>query len=181
MRNKRAPKTGQTGRRTIQRGSAVSIQRALRRDIPTWLQLRRLLWPGTSSGRHATEVEEILGTPGRSIAFFSCSVDGNVSGFIEATLRQYVEGVASSPVGYIEGWYVVKSLRGTGVGRKLVETAEAWAYSRGAREMASDTDLTNKAGQRAHLRLGYKPIGRLVFFAKRLRREDIPHDSNQGD
>jgi aminoglycoside 6'-N-acetyltransferase I len=133
------------------------------------LELRKLLWPGTSAGRHTTEVREILRTGRRSVAFFCSSSDGRLCGFIEATLREYVEGVSSSPVGYIEGWYVVKTMRGTGIGRRLVETAEAWAYSRGAREMASDTELANRAGQRAHLRLGYRPIGRLVFFAKRLR------------
>jgi aminoglycoside 6'-N-acetyltransferase I len=98
-----------------------------------------------------------------------------VCGFIEATLREYVEGFSSSPVGYIEGWYIVKTMRGTGIARRLVETAEASAYSRGAREMASDTELAHRAAQRVHLRLGYRPIGRLVFFAKRLKQENIPN------
>jgi aminoglycoside 6'-N-acetyltransferase I len=89
-------------------------------------------------------------------------------GFVEVSLRPYAEGCNSSPVGYLEGWYVAPQYGRSGVGRRLVETAEDWARARGCLEMASDTELHNTQSQRAHARLGYQEVVRLVCFRKSL-------------
>ncbi|MHB8778501.1 MAG: GNAT family N-acetyltransferase, partial [Anaerolineales bacterium] len=46
--------------------------------------------------------------------------------------------------------------------------AEDWARERGCTEMASDTWLDNEASIRAHLKLGYLEVERLVHFVKPL-------------
>lgn len=61
------------------------------------------------------------------------------------------------------------SRRGPGA-RALVAAAEAWARSRGCREMASDAEITNELSHRAHGALGYQETGRLVVFRKDLSR-----------
>jgi len=48
---------------------------------------------------------------------------------------KYADGSLSSPVGYIEGWYVDDDLRGQGIGKALMQTAEDWARSIGLTEM----------------------------------------------
>ncbi len=79
-----------------------------------------------------------------------------------------MEGCETSPVGYIEAWYVDEHARGQKLGRELILAAEHWAREKGCTEMASDTWLENEASITAHLRLGYSEVERLVHFAKRL-------------
>ena len=42
--------------------------------------------------------------------------DGSLCGFVEVGARPYAEGCDSSPVGYIEGWWVDADMRKRGVG-----------------------------------------------------------------
>ena len=83
-------------------------------------------------------------------------------------LRAWAEGCESSPVGYLEGWYVAEHARLHGIGGRLVAAAEDWARSRGCIEMASDTELANRVSEAAHLRLGYQVAARVTAFRKRL-------------
>jgi aminoglycoside 6'-N-acetyltransferase I len=94
--------------------------------------------------------------------------DGKLGGFLEAGTRKYAEGCKSSPVGFIEGWYVDADLRRRGIGKVLVQAAEEWAHSQGLTEIASDTWLDNEVSIQAHLKLGYEEAERLVHFAKKL-------------
>ena len=89
-----------------------------------------------------------------------------LGGFLEAGTRPYADGCDTSPVGYIEGWFVDEDLRQHGVGRALVEAAEGWARGLGLHEMASDAFIANEISLKAHLALGYKEKERLIHFAK---------------
>jgi aminoglycoside 6'-N-acetyltransferase I len=100
----------------------------------------------------------------------STSLSAGLGGFLEAGTRKYADGCKSSPVGYIEGWYVDADLRGQGIGKALMQAAEDWARGLGLKEMGSDTWLDNEASIRAHTRLGYEETERLVHFVKRLSR-----------
>ena len=90
-------------------------------------------------------------------------------GFAELSLRhEHVEGASSCPVAYLEGWFVDPSQRGGGIGKALVEAAAEWARERGVSELASDAELTNEQGQRAHEALGFREAGRSVHYLRRL-------------
>jgi aminoglycoside 6'-N-acetyltransferase I len=115
----------------------------------------------------ATEADALLRDPDRW-AVFVCDSGSGLVGFIETSLRGYAEGCESSPVGFIEGWFVAPGWRASGIGRRLMAAAEEWARSRGCSEMASDTQLDNVAGQRAHSALAYAEVERLVCFRKSL-------------
>jgi GNAT superfamily N-acetyltransferase len=91
-----------------------------------------------------------------------------LGGFLELGERAYAEGCESSPVAFIEGWYVDGDLRNQGVGRALVAAAEKWARRRGYQEMGSDLVLGNDISLNAHLALGFKEVERLVALAKKL-------------
>jgi GNAT superfamily N-acetyltransferase len=93
---------------------------------------------------------------------------GALGGFVSFSLRPWAEGCDSTPVPYIEGWWVAPDLRGQGVGRKLIEAVEQWCRSHGHQELGSDVELDNDASQRAHAALGFSPTMRLQFFRKRL-------------
>src|SRR4030067_65441 len=59
--------------------------------------------------------------------------------------------------------------RWRGVGRVLVEAAEAWARAKGCSEMGSDAELWNEESHKAHLALGFTEATRLGCFSKSLR------------
>lgn len=147
--------------------SDVTIRRAAPTDKPEWLRMRLLLWPfGTAEGFSA-DMNELLADPLTPV-FVAARPDGGLGGFLEAGTRKYAEGSESSPVGYIEGWYVDEDLRARGIGKALVGAAEDWARSQGLTEMASDTWLENDVSIRAHLKMGYEEAERLVHFIKKL-------------
>ncbi len=134
-------------------------------DLPAYRPLRVALWPD-SAGDFELEVFEILNAD--HLASFVAEQDGTLVGFAEVSLRAYAEGCESSPVGYLEGWYVAPTHRKTGIGRRLVEAAEDWARAKGCTEMASDSELHNIQSQQAHARLGYQEVERIVCFRKSL-------------
>jgi aminoglycoside 6'-N-acetyltransferase I len=143
--------------------------RTLRPDEhDAWLRLRERLWPDTAREELERELEEILSDAGRNSVLVAASPAGGLVGFVEVALRDWAEGCATRPVGYIEGWYVEPGHRLSGVGRRLIEAAERWARSRGCTEMGSDADLGNEVSSGAHRALGYAEVARLVLFSKRL-------------
>jgi aminoglycoside 6'-N-acetyltransferase I len=144
-----------------------SIRRATADDKPDWLRMRQGLWPDAPIEYLNFDMDERLADPDYAV-FIAAGEDGGPVAFIEAGLRDYGEGCETSPVGYIEAWYVDEDIRGQKLGRDMVYSAEEWAREKGCREMASDTWLENEASIAAHWRLGYEEAERLVHFVKRL-------------
>jgi aminoglycoside 6'-N-acetyltransferase I len=146
---------------------SFAIRRATYEDKADWLRMRRGLWPEAPVEYLTYDLDDRLADPDYAI-FVASEADGKLVAFIEAGLRDYGEGCETSPVGYIEAWYVDEHIRGQKLGRELIHTAEQWARERGMYEMASDTWLENETSIAAHLRLGYQEAERLVHFVKRL-------------
>jgi aminoglycoside 6'-N-acetyltransferase I len=136
-------------------------------DKAEWLRMRCLLWPEEDASRMGRELDGILADT-RTPVFVALRPDGRLGGFLEAGTRDYADGCDSSPVGYIEGWFVDEDLRGRGVGGALVRAAENWARGRGLLEMGSDAHVENEVSIRAHLALGYRDQEHLVHFTKKL-------------
>jgi aminoglycoside 6'-N-acetyltransferase I len=133
--------------------------------MPEWERLRHLLWPDLTQDENARNAEQVFNDDDRW-AVLVCESKDELVGMVEAHLRDYAEGCDSSPVGFIEGWYVAPEVRRAGIGRALIEAAEEWARSRGCSEMASDTQLWNVESHKAHSALGYEEVERLVCFRK---------------
>jgi aminoglycoside 6'-N-acetyltransferase I len=143
------------------------------RDREQLAQMRAALWPESSAAEHAKELESIL--EGKEfgtlpmIELVAKGSDGTLVGFLEVGLRSHADGCdVARPVGYLEGWYVEAGHRGRGIGRKLLEAAEAWAREQGCKEMASDALIENELSQRVHAALGYEVVDRCVRFRKTL-------------
>jgi aminoglycoside 6'-N-acetyltransferase I len=145
----------------------VVIRRAILTDKAEWLRLRRRLWPEADSENLASELDSMLQDEDAPV-FVAERGDAGLCGLLEAGMRRYADGCDSSPVGYIEGWYVDDDIRGSGVGAALLAEAEDWARERGFKEMASDTGITNEASRMAHVALGYHETERLIHFSKTL-------------
>ena len=143
------------------------IRRALPTDKAEWLRMRCMLWPQVDSLNLASELDSML-LDEEAPVFVAERSEGGLCGLLEAGMRRYADGCDTSPVGYIEGWYVDEDMRLSGVGAALVAEAEDWARERGLKEMASDTEIANDNSQQAHRALGYHETERLVHFAKQL-------------
>jgi aminoglycoside 6'-N-acetyltransferase I len=146
---------------------SYSIRRATPEDKPEWLRMRQGLWPEAPLDYLSLDLDKLLNNSNAGI-FVASDSQGQLIGFIEAGLRDRAESCETSPVGYIEAWYVDPHMRGQKLGSDLVHTAEQWAREKGCREMASDTWLDNEVSIAAHLKLGYYEADRLVHFVKHL-------------
>ena len=100
--------------------------------------------------------------------------DGEAAvGFAQCQLRHdYVEGTKTSPVGYLEGIYVVPSCRHRGFARALLRACENWAEEMGCTEFASDCELTNSDSYAFHKSMGFAEANRIICFTKTLSDEE---------
>jgi aminoglycoside 6'-N-acetyltransferase I len=146
---------------------SYTIRKATCEDKPEWLQMRQGLWPDAPIDYLDYDLDEVLEDPEQAV-FVASRADGKLVAFIEASLRDYAEGCETSPVGYIEAWYVDENIRGQKLGREMIQTAEGWAREKGCTEMGSDTWPENEASISAHKKVGYYEVERLVHFLKRL-------------
>ncbi len=146
---------------------SITVRRMTENDKEDWFLMRKALWPDAPDDILRGEQDGMLNNENEAV--FLAHMDGNIAGMLEARLRDYAEGCETSPVGYIEGWFVYDYFRGKGVAGALVAAAEDWARAKGCSEMASDTWLDNHQSIRAHAKLGYEEVERAVHFAKKLK------------
>ena len=146
----------------------VTIREIAESDRGAWVRLREALWPG-SLADHEAETRAYFERGAEAPIIFVAEAGGRLVGFLELDYRKYAPGCRSSPVPFIEGWYVEPAVQGRGIGRSLVEAAEAHARAEGHDEIASDAELENADGIAAHRALGYDEIERVVCFRKALR------------
>lgn len=137
-------------------------------DAAQWFRLRKLLWDQLSENEHRTEMLDIFEHHETQLILAAETDDGRLVGFLEASIRPFVEDCYSEQVGYLEGWFVEPEYRKSGIGRKLVGAAEEWARGKGCAEMASDSEVGNEASLEAHQSLGYEETSRLVHLRKEL-------------
>ena len=146
----------------------MTIREIVEADRPHWVRMREALWPGSLSDHDAATREYFEKRSAVPIVFVA-EADRRIVGFLELDSRKYAPGCRSSPVMFIEGWYVEPALQRRGIGRALVEAAEARARAMGHHEIASDAELENAGSIAAHLALGYEEVERGVSFRRSLR------------
>jgi aminoglycoside 6'-N-acetyltransferase I len=151
----------------------MTIREIVESDRPDWVRLRDALWPG-SRWDHDVETRKYFERRLEWPVVFVAEVDGRIIGFLELDSRKYAPGCTSSPVPFIEGWYVEPAMQGRNVGRALIEAAEAHARASGHVEIASDAELANTGGIAAHLAVGYEEVERVVCFRRSLVTRQKP-------
>lgn len=141
-------------------------------DAAEWLRMRLELWPDSDPDKEAGEIDHFLAYPPRHLlpalhaAFVSPRPEGGLCGLVELSIHDTAPGCQTDRIGYLEAWYVDPDKRGQGIGRALVERAEAWAKDEGCREMASDTTPWYPLSPGAHAALGFEEVER--YFRKDL-------------
>jgi aminoglycoside 6'-N-acetyltransferase I len=146
----------------------VNVREASAEDRCDWLRMRGALWPG-SLADHDADTRRFFDEPDeRMRVFVAEDAQGTLVGFLELDQRKYAPGCTSSPVPFIEGWFVEASARQQGVGRALVRAAERWARAAGFHEIASDAEIHNEISHAAHGAVGYEEVERIASFRRSL-------------
>jgi aminoglycoside 6'-N-acetyltransferase I len=145
------------------------IERCTRETLEDWIRLRQALWPQANAQDHRAEAVELLARESDAVAFLARDDAAIAVAFAEAALRRdYVNGCATTPVGFLEGLYVRPGWRRRGVARRLCHAAEDWAAALGCSEFASDAVIGNDASHGMHKALGFEETERIVFYRKLL-------------
>lgn len=145
----------------------MQVRRYTDADWNEWLRMSIALFPDESPEELERGMADLRTNP-RSAVFIAERDGGRSCGFVEVGERPYAEGCTTSPVAYVEAWYVDEDVRRQGVGGALLRAAEGWARGRGHTEIASDALLENVVSYAAHTRSGYEEVVRLVTFRKDL-------------
>lgn len=152
--------------------SPVTIIPCSRHHRDAWAAMRAALYAEENLARVTEEIDEITRSGTMNAQPYACllAIDpgGRAVGFVEVTLRSTAEECATSPVAYVESWFVAPDARRRGVGRALIEAACAWGRERGCREIGSDTQADNERSRRAHLALGFEDAGLVRHFRRTL-------------
>lgn len=139
-------------------------------DLRRWVELRCALWPEEDAAWLAADAAGFFAGTDTLLETVLVADDPTLGivGMAELSRRAYAEGCATSPVGYLEGWYVVPVGRGQGVGHALIRAAEGWASAQGCHEFASDALVENTVSAAAHRALGFQELVTIRCFRKAL-------------
>ena len=87
--------------------------------LKEWLGMRLALWPECPPAESQAEIEQTLSSD-RTTAFIVLDAEKAV-GFAEVSVRDYVDGCTTQPVGYLEGIFILPEHRKKGFARALVK------------------------------------------------------------
>lgn len=96
---------------------------------------------------------------------FVADVDGRAVGWVHVVVAEYVDAEAFVVIG---GLVVDRKQRRRGVGRALMERAEAWARERGCSIVRLSSSATRNEAHRFYESLGYMNIKTQYSFIKPL-------------
>ena len=143
------------------------IRRARSADSRVLAELAIQMWDENEIEDLESEFAELI--QDENAACFIQTVDDRSVGFAQCGLRSdYVEGTDSSPVGYLEGIFVLAPFRNQGYAKELLACCEQWARKKGCTEFASDCELENNDSLAFHLAMGFEEANRIICFKKNL-------------
>ena len=144
----------------------MEIKKATKSEIEQVAKLAVKMWDSSTVEDLSTDFEEYINNGG---AVFLAYRDNKAIAFAQCGLRSdYVEGTESSPVGYLEGIFVVEEERLQGVAKQLLNVCQNYAKEQGCTEFASDCELKNEESLRFHLKMGFVEANRIICFTKKL-------------
>lgn len=135
-----------------------------------WCRLRSAFWSSRSEDEHRGTIAAFFAghTSEPAAAYLARATDGACVGLLELSIRAYAEGCRQPNPAYVEGIYVDPAWRRSRVAMQLLSTAEEWARSRGCVELASDSDPENQPSGDLHAKAGFRDVGLVRCWAKRL-------------
>lgn len=108
-------------------------------------------------------IERLTTKPDREQIAFVATLHGEVVGWIDISIEHRLQ---SAPFGYIGGLVVKDGLRGHGIGRRLCQHAEAWAWEHSVETVRVTSRSTRADAHRFYLRDGYRELKTSHVFEK---------------
>lgn len=108
-------------------------------------------------------IEHLAAQPGREQTALVATLRGEVVGWIDVSIERRLQ---SAPFGYIGGLVVKDGLRGYGIGRRLCEHAEVWAWDHSVETVRVTSRSTRADAHRFYLRDGYHEVKTSHVFEK---------------
>ena len=143
------------------------IRKASKNDIRIIADLAVLMWDNNSVDELTDEFSDILSKDDAQI--FLKYEDDTPVGFAQCQLRyDYVEGTETTPVGYLEGIFIMEGYRNRGYAKELLNKCEMWAKDKGCKEFASDCEIDNDISFRFHKAMNFTEANRIICFTKKL-------------
>lgn len=101
--------------------------------------------------------------------YFGYLFDDKLVGFTQVSIRyDYVNGSTTSPVGFLEGIYVVEGYRNQGIGKALLDYSSQFLKEKGCKELGSDALIDNTISHKFHEKMGFKEVERVVCYIRKL-------------
>lgn len=125
--------------------------------------------------RSASDVREWveqLRHDGRAQAAFVACESSDVIGWVEISIEHRLQ---SLPFALIGGLVVKDGARGRGVGRRLCERAETWAWEQGVETVRVTSRSTRADAHRFYLRDGYGQTKTSLVFEKEREKKREEH------
>ena len=143
------------------------IRKATKNDIEIIANLAVIMWDENSVEDLSNEFAELLSKDDAQI-FLKYENDIPV-GFAQCQLRHdYVEGTETTPVGYLEGIFIMEGYRNRGYAKELLNECEMWAKDKGCKEFASDCEVDNDISFQFHMAMNFTEANRIICFTKKL-------------
>ena len=143
------------------------IRSAVKNDARVLAELAIQMWSDNTVFDLEREFEELIES-NKAVCFIKY-IDNKAIGFAQCQLRtDYVEGTETSPVGYLEGIFIVEAYRKKGYAKELLSACERWAKEQNCSEFASDCELDNTASLGFHLAMGFEKVNRIICFKKEI-------------
>lgn len=141
------------------------IKRAKVKDLSSLAHMAVKMWQDSSIFELEEEFKEIIHNDNAVV--FIKFVDEKPIGFAQCSLRfDYVEGTQTSPVGYLEGIFILEEYRHKGYAKELLKACEKWAKGKNCSEFASDCELDNYNSYKFHIAAGFIEANRIICFKK---------------
>ncbi len=143
------------------------IKYAVKNDARVLAELAIQMWKNNTVPDLEKEFEELIESD--KAACFIKYIDNTAIGFAQCQLRtDYVEGTKTSPVGYLEGIFIVEAYRKKGYAKELLRACESWTKKQNCSEFASDCELGNTDSLKFHLAMGFEEVNRIICFRKEI-------------
>lgn len=143
------------------------IKSAVKSEAGILAELAIQMWNDNKVLDLEKEFEELVQSD-KAVCFIKY-VDNTAVGFAQCQIRtDYVEGTETSPVGYLEGIFIIEAYRHNGYAKELLKECEKWAKDKMCSEFASDCELDNIDSLRFHMAMGFEEANRIICFKKNI-------------
>ena len=141
------------------------ITKATEKHLLVLAELAAQMWTRHTVSELYEGFKEIVSNED-AVCFIKYSDDIPVA-FSQCQLRHdYVEGTHSSPVGYLEGIFVIPEYQHKGYAKELLTECEKWAKEKECTEFASDCEFDNINSFKFHIATGFEEANRIICFRK---------------